>query len=103
MAEAEKQLNVRVKRSSGLDCTLGGNISLASSNPFDSPLINPNYLSTDFDIFTIRESMKAARTFMAAPAWDDCILGGVGTFAQAKTDDEIEQNVRNTSRYRRAS
>ena len=35
---------------------------------------------------------------MAAPAWDDWILGEVGTFAQDKTDDEIEQNVRNTSR-----
>ena len=34
---------------------------------------------------------------MAAPAWDEWILGEVGAFAQAKTDDEIEQNVRNTS------
>ena len=70
---------------------------MASSNPFDSPLINPNYLSTDFDIFTIRESIKVATTFMAAPAWDEWILGEAGAFAQAKTDNEIEQNVRNTS------
>ena len=70
---------------------------MASSNPFDSPLINPNFLNAEFDIFTIRESIKAARTFMAAPAWDKWILGEVGAFAQAKTDDEIEQYARNIS------
>ena len=70
---------------------------MASSNPFDSPVINPNFLSTEFDIFTIRESIKVARTFIAAPAWNGWILSEVGAFAQAKTDDEIEQYVRNTS------
>ena len=34
---------------------------------------------------------------MAAPAWNGWILGEVGAFAQAQTDDEIEQIVRNTS------
>jgi choline dehydrogenase-like flavoprotein len=69
---------------------------LGSSNPFDSPVINPNFLSTEFDIFTLRESIKAARTFMAAPAWNGWIVGEVGAFALAKTDDEIEQYVRNS-------
>ncbi|KAF8808842.1 aryl-alcohol oxidase-like protein [Phlegmacium glaucopus] len=73
-----------------------GNLSLGSSNPFDSPIINPNFLSNEFDIFTMRESIKAARTFMAAPAWRGWITGEVGAFAQARTDDQIEQYVRNT-------
>ena len=67
-----------------------------STNPFDSPVINPNFLSDEFDIFTMRESIKAARTFMAAPAWKGWILGEVGAFAQAQTDNEIEQYVRNS-------
>lgn len=33
---------------------------------------------------------------MAAPAWDGWITGEVGPFAQAKTDDQIEQYVRDT-------
>ena len=75
----------------------GGNISLASSNPFDAPLINPNFLSNEFDIFTMREALKAARTYMSAPAWRGWIIGEVGAFAQAQTDDEIEQYIRNNS------
>jgi len=74
-----------------------GNISLASSDAFDSPVINPNFLNNEFDIFAMRESIKAARTYMSAPAWNRWILEEVGAFAQAKTDDEIEQYIRNTS------
>ena len=74
----------------------GGNITLGSTNPFDSPVIDPNFLGDEFDIFTMRESIKAARTFMAAPAWDGWILEEVGQFALAQTDDEIEQYIRNT-------
>ena len=77
--------------------TTGGNISLGSSNPFDAPVINPNFLSNEFDIFTIREAIKAARKFMSAPAWSGWIVGEYGSFAQAQTDAEIEQYIRNTS------
>ncbi|KAF8797579.1 aryl-alcohol oxidase-like protein [Phlegmacium glaucopus] len=73
-----------------------GNLSLRSSSPFDSPVINPNFLGNQFDIFAMRESIKAARTFMAAPAWNGWITGEVGAFAQAQTDAQIEQYVRNT-------
>ena len=45
----------------------------------------------------MRESIKAARTYMAAPAWNGWITGEVGAFAQAQTDDEIEQYVRNNA------
>ncbi|KAL5484794.1 hypothetical protein ACEPAI_7436 [Sanghuangporus weigelae] len=74
-----------------------GNISLASSDPFDSPVINPNLLGTDFDIFTIREGIKAMRRFMSAPAWNGWILQEHGAFSQAHTDEEIEQYARNTA------
>ena len=70
---------------------------MASSNAFDSPVINPNFLNNEFDIFAMRESIKAARTFMAAPAWTGWIIEEVGAWAQAQTDDEIEQYIRKTS------
>ncbi|KAI9435498.1 alcohol oxidase [Lactarius indigo] len=64
--------------------TSRGSITLASANPFDAPNIDPAFLNSDFDIFTIREAVKAALRFAAAPAWRD----------YAKTDTEIEAYAR---------
>ena len=76
---------------------LGGNITLASKNPFDHPAIHPNFLSTDFDIFTLREAIKAAHRYMSVPAWNGWILQEYGAFAQVQTDEEIEQYIRNSA------
>lgn len=54
-------------------------------------------LSTGFDIFAIREAIKAIRRFMTAPAWDGYLLEEFGSFAQARTNKEIEQFARNTA------
>ncbi|THH18790.1 hypothetical protein EW146_g2256 [Bondarzewia mesenterica] len=72
-----------------------GNITLRSSDPFDAPSINPNLLGTEFDIYTMREAVKAARTYMSAKAWDGWILEEFGAFAEAQSDAEIEQYARN--------
>ncbi|KAF8267895.1 hypothetical protein EI94DRAFT_1801113 [Lactarius quietus] len=48
--------------------TSRGSITLASANPFDAPNIDPAFLSSNFDIFTIREGIKAALRFAAAPS-----------------------------------
>ncbi|KAF5354793.1 hypothetical protein D9756_005765 [Leucocoprinus leucothites] len=77
--------------------TSRGNITLNSTDPFDAPIINPNFYDTEFDIFTIREAIKAARTFMAAPSWDGWIEDEFGAFKAAVTDEQIEQYARNTS------
>ncbi|KAF8259334.1 alcohol oxidase [Lactarius quietus] len=74
--------------------TSRGSITLASTNPFDSPNIDPALLNSDFDIFTIRESVKAALRFAAAPAWKDYVIGPYGAFADAKTDAQIEAYAR---------
>jgi choline dehydrogenase len=36
----------------------GGSIKFVSSNPFTAPSIDPSYLTTDFDIFTLKEASK---------------------------------------------
>ncbi|KAI0054405.1 aryl-alcohol-oxidase from pleurotus Eryingii, partial [Artomyces pyxidatus] len=41
--------------------TSRGSITLASKNPFDSPVIDPALLNSAFDIFAVREAMKAVR------------------------------------------
>ncbi|KAH9016616.1 aryl-alcohol-oxidase from pleurotus Eryingii [Lactarius pseudohatsudake] len=74
--------------------TSRGSITLASANAFDAPNIDPALLNSDFDIFTIREAVKAALRFVAAPAWKDYVIGPFGALAEAKTDEEIEAYAR---------
>ena len=76
---------------------VGGSITLASANPFDAPKIDPAFLNSDFDIFTIREGVKAALRFAAAPAWKDYVIGPYGALAEAKTDAQIEAFARSNA------
>jgi choline dehydrogenase len=76
---------------------LGGAVKITSSNPFDKPFIDGNYLSTDFDIFTMKESVKAFKRFLAGPAWKDYVIGPFGSLTDANEDDEIERYVREHS------
>ena len=75
----------------------GGSITLASTNPFDQPNIDPALLNSDFDIFTMREGIKAALRFVAAPAWKDYVIEPYSALAEAKTDAQIEEYARNNS------
>ena len=77
--------------------TLGGSVTLASANPFDAPNIDPALLNSDFDIFTIREGVKAALRFAAAPAWKGYVIGPYGALADAKTDAQIEAYARSNA------
>ncbi|KAI0712239.1 alcohol oxidase [Earliella scabrosa] len=74
-----------------------GTVTLASTDPFAAPLVDPNLLGTDVDLAIIRTAIKAARTFMAAPAWADYIISEFGAFAQAQTDDEIDVYARDNA------
>ncbi|KAJ4465690.1 hypothetical protein C8J55DRAFT_528227 [Lentinula edodes] len=73
-----------------------GNISLNSTDPFAHPLIQPNMLQTEFDIFTMREAIKAARRFMGAKSWSDWIIEETSPSSEAQTDEEIEEYIKNT-------
>jgi choline dehydrogenase-like flavoprotein len=75
----------------------GGSIALASSDPLDHPIINPNFLTADIDIAILREAVKSARSFMSASAWSNWITGEFGDFANATTDAEIETYIRNNA------
>ena len=72
---------------------LGGTIKLRSANPFDKPLIDPNYLTTEFDIVTLRESVKASKRFVAAPAWADYVTSPFGALS-ATSDADIDDYIR---------
>ncbi|PPQ66925.1 hypothetical protein CVT26_010014 [Gymnopilus dilepis] len=77
--------------------TSRGSVKIRSTNPFDKPIIDPQYLTTPFDVFALRESVKAAKTFASAKAWSDYIIGPFGELANTSTDDEIDAFVRDTT------
>ena len=70
-------------------------MKLNSSNPFNAPLVDPNFLSTDFDIKTIVAAIKAARRFMTADAWRGYLMDMWEPLASANTDEKIAQYARN--------
>lgn len=72
----------------------GGTISLHSSDPFDPPIIDPRYLTSEFDSFALREAVQSARRFLAAPAWKDYVIGPAGGVANATTDELLDEFIR---------
>ena len=78
----------------------GGEVKLGSTNPFDPPIVDPNFLSTDFDIKTIVAGFKLAKRFTTARAWEGFIGAPWEPLESAETDEEITQYARNhCSRY----
>lgn len=76
---------------------VGGTVKVSSTDPFAKPLIDPKYLSTEFDIFTTVASVKAAKRFAGANAFKGFVTGPYGDLATANTDAEIEAYVRKTA------
>ena len=48
-----------------------GTVRLASDNPVDAPLIDPNYLATERDRHEMREGLKMGREVLSQPAFKD--------------------------------
>lgn len=46
-----------------------GTITLGSSNPSDSPIIDPNFLSHPFDKRTMIEGMRTLKKMLSAPVF----------------------------------
>ena len=74
----------------------GGTVQISSKNPFDEPLINPNMLTTEWDIRVMRESIRAAKRFAGAPAWDGYITGSIGSLF-SDSDEILDSHIRQTS------
>ena len=45
----------------------------------------------------MRSAIKAARAFAAAPAWSDYIISEFGEFANATTEEALNEYIRNNS------
>lgn len=72
-----------------------GTIRLASSNPNDAPLIDPNYLSTERDMEMMLEAFRLSRQILGAPAFDMHRKKEVEPGADVTSRDDIIKFIRN--------
>ncbi|KAJ7757048.1 aryl-alcohol oxidase [Mycena metata] len=76
--------------------TSRGSIRLNTTDPFTQPLIDVASLTTDFDIFGLREAVKMTHRFLNATAWQGYILqpASFSNLSFGATDEEIETYIR---------
>ena len=74
-----------------------GFVSLKSTDPHDTPLIQPNYLSAKSDLATLREAVHIARRIVAQPAFDAYRGEELNPGPQVRSDDEIDDFIRRTA------
>jgi choline dehydrogenase-like flavoprotein len=75
-----------------------GSVSLASSDPFAAPLIDPGLFTSAFDIQMMTEAVRSAAQFVASTPWSEYIVRPVDprTTANASSAD-IEAYIRANS------
>ncbi|KAM9342469.1 choline dehydrogenase, mitochondrial, partial [Pholidichthys leucotaenia] len=71
-----------------------GWLKLKSANPLDYPFLQPNYLSTDIDVWEFRECVKLSREIFAQKAFDPFRGPEVQPGPQIQSDDDIDAFVR---------
>jgi len=74
-----------------------GTVKLASNNPFDAPLIDPNYLSTDNDRRTMRDSVRIVRDICGQDALKLYRGAEMAPGAEVRTDAEIDAWIRRSA------
>ncbi len=74
-----------------------GTVKLASRNPFDAPLIDPNYLAAENDRRTMRDSVRVVRDIVAQHALDLYRGPEMRPGAHVRTDAEIDAWIRHTA------
>ncbi|KAI0077524.1 aryl-alcohol-oxidase from pleurotus Eryingii [Panus rudis PR-1116 ss-1] len=78
--------------------TSRGSVTLASSDPFAKPVINPAVLTSNFDIQAMVQAIKDAQTFLAASPWQAQFKPvPFGDLAAATTDDAKADFARKNS------
>ncbi|KAL1839478.1 hypothetical protein VTK73DRAFT_4032 [Phialemonium thermophilum] len=66
-----------------------GNVTLNSTDPFANPLIDPAYLTHEFDQAAMVTAIKDGFDFIRQPPLDEFVGAPFGPLADATTDDEL--------------
>ncbi|KAF8218247.1 aryl-alcohol oxidase precursor [Mycena galopus ATCC 62051] len=73
-----------------------GSVTINSTNPFDSPIIDVGFLQSEVDVFIGREAIKKVLGLFQAPTWQDYIIAPIVDLANL-SDDDLDQYIRNTA------
>ena len=74
--------------------TSRGWIRLASSDPLDKPLINPNYLATEDDLGRLVNAVQLARQIFATQAFSSWVADELLPGPGVSTNDQLRKFVR---------
>jgi len=74
--------------------TSRGHLELRSSDPFDTPAIHPNYLSTNHDVAEQLEGARFLRRLAQAPAFAEILEEEIRPGRQVETDEEMIADIR---------
>ncbi|MBW4047576.1 MAG: choline dehydrogenase [Proteobacteria bacterium] len=72
-----------------------GSVRIRSTNPFEPPSIQPNYLSTDLDRRTTVAALRVARSIAASPAMQPYVKREVKPGPEADDDASLLEFARN--------
>ncbi len=72
-----------------------GWIKLASADPMDKPLVNPNYLGAESDLERLVQAVKLSRDIFATKAFSEWVGDEMLPGPDVKTDDDLREFVRN--------
>jgi choline dehydrogenase len=61
-----------------------GHIELASADPFDHPIIDPNFLSNEQDVKDLRAAVRLTREIVEQPAFDGLSLPALFHLREAR-------------------
>ncbi|KAJ7653117.1 pyranose dehydrogenase [Mycena polygramma] len=74
-----------------------GSVTINSSNPFDSPIIDVGFLQSELDLLTARQLVRKVLKFVKAPTWKDYIIAPTGVDLETLSDDALDEYIRNTA------
>lgn len=74
-----------------------GYVKLRSANPFDAPLMQPNYLETEHDRSLMLTGFKLIRTLLNAPAFRDVVVDEVYPGTDCQSDEQMMTFIRNNA------
>ncbi|KAJ6551667.1 aryl-alcohol oxidase, partial [Mycena capillaripes] len=73
-----------------------GSVTINSSNPFDSPIIDVGFLQSDIDLFTMRQAVPKLLRFFNAPTWQDYLIAPVVDLENL-SEDALDELIRNSA------
>lgn len=74
-----------------------GHIALRSNDPFEAPLIHPNYLASESDLSVLVEGIKLARRLAQAKAFNEFRGAEVWPGPEALDDASVSEFIRDTA------